>query len=462
MENIMPADTLDHIDLDSENETSQVSSISIPDSFYQSDSAGKVTAEKIKSDHDFEVLIHDSISVKNLEITNETEIRKLLTIANHFKASDVLLVSGQPVLIRRYGRLFALTHTNLKGIELNNYLSTINGAEALSSIRRGIGLNFAYSCSLYDPLISQSTGGFITESTSNGNTNIVAVDRNKVVFRCNVSGCMDLTGNTSFQIVMRLIPSEPPKYSDIGLEESFVVKCIPRIGILYMAGETGSGKSTTLASVLRYTLEEETHIQGNILTLEEPIEFRYSAIKSKHSIIVQSQIPEHFSSFALAVREAMRRKPALLLVQELRDQESFSAAIELSQTGHPVLSTVHSNNVVAILQRVLELVPKDQHSRKLTETISTAHGFIAQRLIATVDGKQMAVREFLFFTKTFRNKLLDEAISERGYGGVIKEIRIVMDNPNGTSFSSPTFEVQAEKLLADGKITQAGYEALLA
>jgi defect-in-organelle-trafficking protein DotB len=102
-----------------------------------------------------------------------------------------------------------------------------------------------------------------------------------------------------------------------------------------MAGETGSGKSTTLSSFIRYILEEDTHIQGNIITIEEPIEFRYNEIQSRHSVISQSQVPEHFSSFALAVREAMRRKPALLLVGELRDQESFSAAIELSQTGHP-------------------------------------------------------------------------------------------------------------------------------
>lgn len=111
----------------------------------------------------------------------------------------------------------------------------------------------------------------MAEDNENGNTNVIAVDRNKVVFRCNISACMDLTGNTSFQIVMRLIPSKPPKYSDIGVELEYLLKCIPRIGIVYMAGETGSGKSTTLSSFIRYILEEDTHIQGNIITIEEPI-----------------------------------------------------------------------------------------------------------------------------------------------------------------------------------------------
>ena len=109
---------------------------------------------------------------------------------------------------------------------------------------------------------------------------------------------------------MRLIPSKPPKYSDIGVELEYLLKCIPRIGIVYMAGETGSGKSTTLSSFIRYILEEDTHIQGNIITIEEPIEFRYNEIQSRHSVISQSQVPEDFSSFALALREAMRRKPA--------------------------------------------------------------------------------------------------------------------------------------------------------
>ena len=435
--------------------------IDIPDTYYQSGNVATIP-EKVLKKHGYEMLLHDTIRVDNFELTSETDVRKILTIAEHFKASDIFVLSGRPILIRRYGRLYALTYTNIKGIELDCFLTTINGSEALSSIRRGIGLNFAYSCSLFDPNSSEGIGGFVAEDSENGNTNVIAVDRNKVVFRCNISACMDLTGNTSFQIVMRLIPSKPPKYSDIGVELEYLLKCIPRIGIVYMAGETGSGKSTTLSSFIRYILEEDTHIQGNIITIEEPIEFRYNEIQSRHSVISQSQVPEHFSSFALAVREAMRRKPALLLVGELRDQESFSAAIELSQTGHPVLSTVHSNDVANILPRILALVPKEQQNRKLTETIATAHALIAQRLVETIDGKQMAVRETLFMTKDFRSKLLDIAISDDGFSGVVKEIRSVMNQPTGTAFSSPNFEVQAHKLLAENRITQAGFDALLA
>ena len=110
----------------------------------------------------------------------------------------------------------------------------------------------------------------------------------------------------------------------------------------------------------------------------------------------------------------------------------------------------------------MALVPKEQQNRKLTETIATAHALIAQRLVETIDGKQMAVRETLFMTKDFRSKLLDIAISDDGFSGVVKEIRSVMNQPTGTAFSSPNFEVQAHKLLAENRITQAGFDALLA
>ncbi|WP_252618454.1 ATPase, T2SS/T4P/T4SS family [Acinetobacter pittii] len=399
----------------------------------------------------------------NISINSEEDVRKILTVANAFNASDVLINSGRPILIRRYNKLYALTLKNLKDVELNMFLTIINGNEALSSIKKGKGLNFAYNCSAFQDRNSKSGKGYITTQNDESWLHVNAVEKEKIIFRCNVSACNDRTGNSSFQIVQRIIPSDPPTYDQIGLTEEFVLKAIPRLGITYVVGETGHGKSTTLASMVRYVYEEDTHIQGNIITLEEPIEFRYDGIKSKHSIIVQSQIPEHFMTFGLAVREAMRRKPALLLVAELRDQESFSAAIELSKTGHPVMSTIHSNDVANVLPRIMDLVPPDQQHRKLTETISTAHAFIAQRLVETPEGKLIGVREHLFFSKSIRNDLLDLAIQAGGYGLVIQYIRKMMnDNPQGTENSSPNFENQAKDLLNKGLISKKGFDALIA
>ncbi|WP_254433886.1 ATPase, T2SS/T4P/T4SS family [Acinetobacter sp. Marseille-Q1618] len=456
--------------MDLEDQMASAPEIVIPSSLYVDEGNKSVNEEEVYLNnvdpllkHNYRMLIHDKIDLSVVTIKSEEDIRKILTVANDFSASDVFIQAERPVMIRQYGKMFAITKNLIMPTDLNSYLSFINGSESLSSIRKGIGLDFRYNCSLYDPDAANSGRGFTKEHSYEGDTTVTAIDKDKVLFRCNVSACIDMVGNDSFQITMRLIPSNPPKYSDIGIDESYVKRCIPRIGILYMAGETGSGKSTTLSSYLRYILEEETHIQGNILTLEEPIEFRYNGIQSQHSIIIQSQVPEHYQSFALGVRAAMRRKPALILVGELRDPTSFSAAIELSQTGHPVLSTVHSNDVSSILPRLLELVPEDQRSNKLTEIITTAHVFIAQRLIQTADAKQMAVRETLFFTRSFKTKLLDLAISKSGYAGVVQEIRKIMNNNvEGTDISTPNFEVQAKDLFESGKISNEGYEALLA
>ncbi|MBD0222677.1 ATPase, T2SS/T4P/T4SS family, partial [Acinetobacter baumannii] len=133
------------------------------------------------------------------------------------------------------------------------------------------------------------------------------------------------------------------------------------------------------------------------------------------------------------------------------------------KTGHPVMSTIHSNDVANVLPRIMDLVPPDQQHRKLTETISTAHAFIAQRLVETPEGKLIGVREHLFFSKSIRNDLLDLAIQAGGYGLVIQYIRKMMnDNPQGTENSSPNFENQAKDLLNKGLISKKGFDALIA
>ncbi len=103
-------------------------------------------------------------------------------------------------------------------------------------------------------------------------------------------------------------------------------------------------KSTTLASNIRYVLENNTHIRGNILTHNEPIEYEYDAIESTHSIVSQSEIPNNFETFADANREAMRRRPAAVEIGELRDKETISAALELSLTGDPVFCNGSRNH----------------------------------------------------------------------------------------------------------------------
>ena len=125
-------------------------------------------------------------------------------------------------------------------------------------------------------------------------------------------------------------------------------KLISPHGSFLVSGATGSGKTTTFAAIIRHILENDTPIKGHILTHEEPIEYRYDKIQSSHSIIVQSQIPDHFPTFHAANREAMRRRPAMVLVGELRDLETIQSAVEIARTGHAIFATVHATDVASI------------------------------------------------------------------------------------------------------------------
>ncbi|MDA4806106.1 ATPase, T2SS/T4P/T4SS family, partial [Enterobacter hormaechei] len=115
------------------------------------------------------------------------------------------------------------------------------------------------------------------------------------------------------------------------------------MGSVILSGPTGSGKTTTFAGLLRRVMEEETPIEGNIVTLEQPIEFTFDSIQSHRCVIAQSEIPTHFSSFEMGIEEAMRRVPRLIVVGEQRYSQTMAAAQEAANTGHAVYTTVHSN-----------------------------------------------------------------------------------------------------------------------
>jgi defect-in-organelle-trafficking protein DotB len=251
---------------------------------------------------------------------------------------------------------------------------------------------------------------------------------------------------------MRTIPADPPDYDKIGLSLTFVLRCCPPKGIVLIAGVTGSGKSTTLAAVIKYILTNNTPIKGNIITHEEPIEFTYDNVISHHSIIVQSQIPECFKSFPAANREAMRRKPAAIVVGELRDTETISSAIEASLTGHPAFATIHSSSITDIISRIVGLHPTEEKETALFNIISTCKMLIAQRLVKKRDGNLMAVQEYLCVTDEIRKDLM--ALGAPLEQNVNQYISSLMDKSTGreSEFASQTFKVQGEKLYEEGII----------
>lgn len=374
-----------------------------------------------------------------LRFNNEIHWRALFHEIKMQDVSDIFFSSGKPIVVRKYGKLYALTKRPLDVTETEFFLLLFSARQnALSEINAAKAINTSWSAFDND----------IEKKTNSG-------QRWRNSYRVNASG-ISLYGKIGFQITLRAIPADPLLYSDIGLDEAFVNQCTPRTGIVAIAGETGSGKTTTISSIIRYILEHDTPIKGNIITHEEPIEYIYDNIISKHSVVVQSQIPENFPDFSAANREAMRRKPALISVGELRDTETIMAAVEASLTGHPVFATVHSSSVDTILPRLSSRFPKESKETATYDLISCTRMLIAQRLVPTTDGKLMGVREHLEITKDLRNKLLDI-----GHPSLINaEIRRIMENSEGTKQVSLPFAKQAKQLFDKGLITNEGLRFL--
>lgn len=341
------------------------------------------------------------------------------------RASDLYIQPGLPVCALVNSDLVALTPGALDETEIKHMIKWTSGRDtAETDILSGVAVNARYEVFSRDAL--DARGAKVRHG-----------------FRVNISPILS-PGGTSGQIVLRAIPTEPILYSNLGLSEQLVRNCIPRDGIVVVAGATGSGKTTTFASIIRYILENDTPIKGNLVTHEEPVEYTFDTINSRHSILVQSEIPQHFQDFYAANREAMRRKPGLIMIGELRDEPTIRAAVEASLTGHPVYATVHATNVPSVMRRLISRFPANDRATAIYDIVETARFFMAQRLVKGVDGRLLAAREYLQFTDDIRERLsnLDQM------GRVTAEVTRMVEE-RGHSFRK-----EADRLLREGAITK--------
>ena len=371
------------------------------------------------------------------------DVRSMLAEVREQGASEIFIMPGEPISIMVDGAMWAITYRVLKLSEAQFLLEIVtHNNAATTKIAGGDSLNGTTE------LFEQNKDG---DSVKN-KRGLKKYNR----YRHNAAPCMTPLGS-HFQITMRFIPDDPLPYYKLGMTEKDVDELITPEGIVVIAGRTGSGKTTTLAAVIRYILEGDTLIKGNIVTHEEPIEFRYDNILSVHSIVAQSEIGFHFSDFNKANREAMRRYPALILLGELRDSETIMAAVEASQTGHPVFATTHATNIQSIVPRMVSRFPDERKSAAAYDIIEAARLFVAQKLPLGTNGKRFAVRETLRFTPDLRRRLLD-TISSKGEIAMIKEIRLIMENEE---YGAKNFVTQADQLLKDGKIGDQAYKELV-
>jgi twitching motility protein PilT len=240
----------------------------------------------------------------------------------------------------------------------------------------------------------------------------------------------------SCALALRLIPLGIPSFDILGLPP--VVEQLVRVphGLILVTGPTGSGKSTTLASMIDWINE---HRAAHILTIEDPVEYLHT---HKHSAVTQREVGTDTPSFERALRAALREDPDVLLVGEMRDPESIQTALTIAETGHLVLATLHTNDTGQALDRIVDVFPAERRTQIQVQLSATLAGVIYQRLLPRTDGGLVAAFEVL---------LADHAVRNLVREGKSRQLRNVLTTRQADGMQ--TLEMSLAELVMNGSIS---------
>jgi twitching motility protein PilU len=281
---------------------------------------------------------------------------QVLTVSVREQASDVYIKSGKAPILRIEGHLVPIECAALTPAMIEHLASTIMPGHQKEKFDSGIDdANFIY--------ILEKVGRFRVNAYRQ---------------------------RGSVAMVMRRVQEDILEFSQLMLPPVLAELCMKKRGLVLCTGPTGSGKSTTLASMIRYRKE---HASGHILTIEDPIEYLHQDAET--CIVSQRELGHDTLTFKEALESAVRQAPDVLLIGEMRDVDSVKAAVYFAETGHLVLSTLHANNATQTVERILQFFPEDMHSAVLAQLAMNVRGIIAQRLIPGLDGKRVCACEIM-------------------------------------------------------------------
>ena len=237
-------------------------------------------------------------------------------------------------------------------------------------------------------------------------------------------------------MVIRRLGTDLPNYKDLGLPPVLMDLIMQKRGLILFVGGTGSGKSTSLAALIDYR-NENSH--GHIITIEDPVEFTH---RHKGCIVNQREVGTDTMTFDDALANTLRQAPDVILIGEIRHQETMEHALAFAETGHLCLSTLHANNANQAMDRIINFFPEERHNQLLQDLSLNMRAIVSQRLIPTVDGKRAAAIEILVGTPRAADLIAKGAVSE------LKELM-----EKSTEQGMQTFDQSLYKLYKEGRIS---------
>lgn len=337
------------------------------------------------------------------EITGLRELfDSILETSLREKASDIYIKAGNPPYLRIQGKMFPLDCPPLT--------PSMTETLALSIAPKHLLATFPHD---------------------KPEANFVYALENVGRFRVNAYRQRD-----TIAMVLRRITEEVLSLEDLGLPAVLRELAMEKRGLVLVTGPTGSGKSTTLAAMIRYRKE---HAPGHIVTIEDPIEYVHA--DAPGCLVSQREVGTDTNCFTDALESALRQAPDVLLIGEMRDLASVEAAVYFAETGHLVLSTLHANNAAQTVERVMQFFPEDMQKPVLQQISVNIKGIVAQRLIPAVDGTRAAALEVLI-----GNARMQENIREARLG----DIKAELDKFDSEGMQS--FDHHLLQLVREGKI----------
>jgi len=325
---------------------------------------------------------------------------RILRLMSEKKASDVYLSAHAPATIKINGQCVPINSQILPPDAPRNLLAEVLPAEKIAELDAHGELNMGFPLS--------------------------GVGRFRV-------SAMRQRGTVA--AVIRYIAVDVPSLAELAVPLTLGDLIMEKRGLILMVGATGAGKSTTLASMMEYRNESQS---GHMLTIEDPIEFLF---KSKKSVINQREIGTDTESLQVALKNALRQAPDVILIGEIRDRETMTAAIAYAQSGHLCLATMHANNSYQALNRILSFYPVEVRATLLGDLAAALKAIVSQRLLRTTAGTRTPAVEILLNTK-----LITELIEKGDFSGVKEAMEKSMAE------GSQSFEHDIARLIVAGTV----------